>query len=131
MKKMYQKRLLRLAEFLEGLRPEEFNLARWVTRLRGDEYCHTVACAAGYAGMLPEFNEMGFHLEGQDPFYKEVYGFSACSMFFGITRDEVVRLFLSSSYPGGTKTRPTTVAKRLRSCVAKATLRLRLSPEAK
>jgi hypothetical protein len=51
-------RLLRLADYLETVNPETFNMRTWGSR----NECGTTACAMGHACDIPEFKELGLKL---------------------------------------------------------------------
>lgn len=55
---MKAERLLRLAEFLDTIPAERFDLSSWV----GDG---TTACAMGWAATMPEFRELGLKIASQ------------------------------------------------------------------
>jgi hypothetical protein len=125
------RRLLVLAEFLETrVDPKRFDLAEW----SADDFlptpdCGTAACACGWAGMLPEFNALGFRLvlvpthEGSDekavaPTYKDAAaGWASVQTFFELSYSQTYSLFEMYHYrrPPG----PQQVAARIRKLVAK------------
>lgn len=60
------RRLLKLADFLDKLPPERFDYSSWV----GDDWggrqdlsCGTTACALGWATTMPEFRRLGLRLD--------------------------------------------------------------------
>lgn len=62
------KRLLKLAEFLDRLPPKRFDYSIWV----GEDWqgaqdlsCGTTGCALGWAAAMPEFQKLGVKLVGQ------------------------------------------------------------------
>lgn len=60
MKKVYAKRLLKLADFLEALDPEDFDYSTWCNaRWTGEPSCGTTACALGWATAMPCFRRLG------------------------------------------------------------------------
>jgi hypothetical protein len=94
-----KRRCLRLAEFLEQLSPEYFNISSWGKKTD----CGTVACAAGWATTIAEFNEEGFSGYDYTPVvewlyepkflyeeekgvetYRHSLGLDACQDFFGV-----------------------------------------------
>ena len=126
-----KRRLLRLAEFLDSLPPEKFDLAYW-----GDQSspCGTVACACGWACLLPEFQAEGLkvNIYTEDekryatgtfaPVYGSNRGVEAMMEFFDISSDDFDDLFLDDSYPEydrGGKTPPSDVAERIRHFVSR------------
>lgn len=106
MKTIHAERLLRLAEFLETVPKERFDLSSWVGEDWGgkqDLSCGTTACAMGWAATMPEFRELGLKIASQG---RRVYvgepedGYSSSAYaiisIFGPEAEEEV-LF----YPGG------------------------------
>lgn len=90
---MNTKRLLKLAEFLETVPEERFDLSNWATGKLED--CNTAACAVGWACAIPEFKEAGLYLvipEDADlcccPKFCNLCGFDAVQSFFDLTRDQ-------------------------------------------
>lgn len=128
MKKHHTERLLRLADLLDGVRPRLFNLGYWYDgpgKYHGKMHdakkpeCRTVACAAGWAACDPWFKKRGLSLsKDNSPRYRGKVGFRAVRSFFGINEDDAGRLFMASASPAYTKTRPRTVAMRIRRFVA-------------
>lgn len=55
---MNVERLTKLAEFLEGVPPEHFDMRIWGT----DAECGTSGCAIGWACQVPEFKDAGLAL---------------------------------------------------------------------
>jgi len=130
---MRKQRLLRLADVLDNFKEEapegtEFNLAYWS--------CGTAACAFGTACKLPEFQKKGLSLVGSGVMYRERDGewltpqytdpktgekstnFFAAEEFFSLKNwYQSLWLFNSTAYPNGDRTRPATVAKRIREFV--------------
>ncbi len=116
----YEKRLLKLADFLDTLPPERFRYDRWV----GDSWkgmqdlsCGTTACALGWAATMPAFRKLGLRLfEIEDggkktgfcalegtPYNKyssystlSSYSLDAAMEIFGLSRSEASFIF----YPG-------------------------------
>jgi hypothetical protein len=112
---MNRQRLLRLADHLDTVPKELFNMRTWYTSYRG---CGTVACAAGHAAAVPEFKDEGFALETTDdcekePVYKGHTGFEACSAFFKLDFNTNQRIFTRYSY-GEDDPTPKEVANRIR-----------------
>lgn len=68
--------------------------------------CGTTACACGFAGIDPWFNEQGFYLKpyqgfsGQrfEPAYKGREGWEAVEEFFGLSKKQATKLFSVSCY---------------------------------
>ena len=92
----YRERLHRLADFVDGIRPDDFTLDDWISRdgRRG--------CALGLAASQCEaLKAQGLRL-GQDdlPVYLGTGGLDAITGFFGITRRDAKRVFGLSGYPG-------------------------------
>jgi hypothetical protein len=112
------RRLLVLADFLEQLPPDRFNLAVWVSSIwqgREDLGCGAKACAMGWAATIPEFRALGLRLvrpvspstgkplaaipelaidEGADP----LRGFEAAAALFGLSRTAADYLFDPDAY---------------------------------
>lgn len=127
--------LLRVADILDTVKPERFNLSQWVEdraepqglfiralRKIGliDPVCGTSACAIGYAASNKWFRGRGFRLMSTDgrgfyPFYKGYTGFSAVAIFFNIDHDSAWHLFHPESYQSST---PKDVADRIRRFVS-------------
>jgi len=113
----HRKRLLRLADLLDTVPPEHFDLGVW---LAGDgPPCKTAACAVGWATTIPAFRRAGLTTDSSGwPIYSEWGGFNAAEQFFGLTEDDALHLFASSyRYRLADLTRPTTVARRIREFV--------------
>lgn len=123
---MNKERLLTLANFLETVRPEKFNMALWGS----DKECGAAGCACGWAAQIPEFKTLGLHLDASETeslvlAYGELYGFRAAQDFFGFgLRTETYKLFDPSCYQteDGAEYNPTPheVAERIRETVAAA-----------
>lgn len=99
------KRLLKLADFLEKLPRKRFDYSTWVgSSWEGapDLSCGTTACALGWAATMPEFRRLGLRLE--KPLDREVgyitnrkldalYPSVAAVATFGISEEEEQYLF--------------------------------------
>lgn len=104
--KVSTSRLLRLANFLDGVPRERFDYKTFV----GDDWqgkqnlsCGTTACALGWAATMPFFRKLGLRLE-----YANRYGASvvvknrpfngssleSAEFVFGITREQARYLFI-------------------------------------
>ena len=62
---IYAKRLLKLADFLQKLSPERFDINDWVGygwKGESDLSCGTVACGLGWATTIPEFRKLGLKM---------------------------------------------------------------------
>jgi hypothetical protein len=104
-------RLLKLADFLDKLPPERFDIYDWVgSDFRGDVdlSCGTTACAIGWATTIPEFRQLGLSLNIQANCYSHriiatpvldlgggitLHGFDAAGHLFDITREDAYYLF--------------------------------------
>jgi hypothetical protein len=133
MKNFQLNRLLKLADFLDTLRPSQFDLSEWVSKVDVNGK-PVVCCAIGWAAMLPEFRKRGLKLrpvafweeyytnhpaKKLDPVLKGYTNWDAIEKFFGVTNDDDLEyLFYHKSYPAGERTKPQTVARRLREFVA-------------
>jgi hypothetical protein len=107
---VYRGRLLSLADFLDNLPPERFDLKVWVGKTwRGDAdiSCGTTACALGWASAVPEFQKLGLVLtdaghggpihprirdDEQVSFWDAVL--NATNFIFGLNEDETNMLFV-------------------------------------
>lgn len=115
MKYYHKKRLLKLADFLENLPRENFDLDTWwspaqshvnnFTKFKKNpHFCGTTACAAGWACTIPSFKRAGLTVKttsiaGQfEPAFKKYRAFSALEDFFGIDDYQARQLFESGYY---------------------------------
>ena len=125
-------RLARLADALENDLPKRFeaegrtfDMRAWRTDL--DPECGTAACAAGFACMLPEFNQRGLVLEWSDnlnvaeayPIFKQEDGvlneWEGLAAFFGVGLEVVDWIFDANCYKAkALKITPKMVAARIR-----------------
>lgn len=126
------RRLEILADWLEKVPPERFDLSCWIVQptprdlLRGpslDQNCGTVACALGWATACPAFRKIGLRLGGSRlfsfPEYQGWRGFGAAEILFGIKNEDARSLFDVCGYSEGEHTRLPTVIKRIRAFIAK------------
>lgn len=127
--KTSDKRLLKLAAFLEKLPRDRFDYASFV----GDDWkgtqdlsCGTTACALGWAATIPEFRRAGLTIKAipdiDGGFYADVCtkkhsgGFKAASEIFGLSNSDSSYLFApDDEYPE--KATPKQVAKKIRNFV--------------
>lgn len=118
-------RLRKLADFLDELEPDKFDLGTWSDSddRFADAACFTTACAGGWATTIPEFREAGFRLYCGSPCFGVGLGLSACERFFGLTFDQAHSIFLSDGYENGERTLPAVVARRLRAAADGASAR--------
>lgn len=121
---MNSARLLRLAEILDDVPPERFDL--W---LYSSDDCGTVACALGHAAVDREFNREGFKLELIDDYLQPVYcgekGVLAAKRFFDLEGGVLGRLFYSTQARqtygcGSSMVTPKMVAETIRKTVKEA-----------
>ena len=118
-------RLKILANHLEVLEPEtkdfKFDIGRWYRKV-GD--CATVACAAGYAALIPELQEQGFNLDHSTgsscydavPVYNgyNLYGpFYNISKFFEISMRDAENIFSQQGYERECEVTPQMVSKKI------------------
>src|SRR6185369_1773402 len=100
-----------------------FNLMAWQSD--EDQECGTTACACGYAGTHPWFQQRGFYLEqsgggNRYPVYQRrsdaprYEHWSAVEKFFGLTYREANYLFGYYAYSKRDAMSPKAVAKRIR-----------------
>jgi hypothetical protein len=129
MKAFHAKRLLKLADFLDALPRESFNLATWFR----ETDCGTVACAAGWACTIPAFKRAGLRIaKSESPHHapqviptltdaagETYFGFDACAEFFGLLMGDSYHLFGPDEYRTGRRTTPKAVAKRIRAIVSR------------
>lgn len=96
-----------LIEYAKNPGNLEFDISDFTNRtelevraaLRGDNHCGTTACACGIAGVLPQFNRLGFRLtEYGAPVYKNRMYFRAAMVFFGLDYEDVGTLFDTKGY---------------------------------
>lgn len=121
-------RLLKLADFLESVPPERFNLRRWADVGFSPDNCGTAACAIGWATTIfpelrlsstagsvydLELNEMGLYGDDSMP-----EGWDLVQSFFDLGWADARILFEEDSYPRRPKTTPIMVADRIRQFVA-------------
>lgn len=125
-----KRRLLKLADFLEKLPPQKFNLNNWCVKdyklsntnewdsiivIRGK--CGSTACALGYCPVV--FPKSGFKLSNDlhwTPEYCGLEGTAAAEQFFDLLESESVSLFMPESYREDHKG-PKSVAKKIRALV--------------
>jgi hypothetical protein len=124
--KVRDERLLRVAQLLEKLKPtkeKHFSLSGWFYQ---EPKCGTTACACGWVGTDPWFNERGFTLKytalgrkgrAAYPRYKGFEDWEAIMQFFRLTKDEAYHLFLGLRYPRKDIDNPKAVARRIRQFV--------------
>ncbi len=125
MRPYHKKRLLKLAAFLDELPPEQFDICSY----GHDGECGTVACVAGWAGLIPEFRRAGLKTEfgiiDTTISFKGVRQFPSSNTagnFLGLTGQESHDLFYQSGY-GLNNVGPKDAAAKIRSIVAKHTSR--------
>lgn len=132
-------RLLKLAGLLDKVPAHSFDLSTWVqsgqTRPEGDELgdCGFAGCAVGWAAHAKLFPGFRLATGGRSPTYRgadnweavnKVFGFGATDILGNETSYEDAQyLFSDESYPSRSrwyygKTRPKTVADRIRKFVA-------------
>ncbi len=114
---MNAERLLRLADHLDTVPPELFDLAHWGSRVP----CGTVCCAVGHACLMPEFQAAGFRAvwdeDGFEPEFSGLTDWDATELFFGIGHVTALCLFSAQSYPVGAPATAAQVAARIRAFV--------------
>ena len=99
---MNTEKLLRLADLMETIAPEKFDLGLWSTRTE----CGTVCCAVGHACLDRWFRSQGFGPVERDdiginifiPSFRNFSGFDAVEQFFGLTNLFATFLFVENSY---------------------------------
>lgn len=144
---MNKKRLLMLADYLEGIGAFEgrgipkskFNIENWMhadkfVKVGTDENGSVIVkpasqnasgCAIGWAATMPEFQEQGLALiasPGSDQAvikYDSYYGFLAVAKFFDITDLQAIRLFSIDNYKKEKRKDPRVLVKKIREFVKK------------
>lgn len=106
------RRLLKLAAFLETVPRERFNYGHWVgENWRGapDLSCGTTACALGWATVMPEFRRLGLYLSprtrtprikgARAPYWEDTSTVAITRLFgnFGVISDEPLQ-YISSRF---------------------------------
>lgn len=121
-------KLVQIAKLLDSVPVKEFNLGIWgkegdVCATEENE-CGFAGCAIGWVAHSKMFE--GFTLKEVDhfllgsslqPAYGRLRGTDAVGALLGLTGKQVVHLFMPDSYPSEERTRPSTVAKRIRKTV--------------
>lgn len=88
LKQFHEKRLLKLADYLQSIKKSSFNMGWWKR-----DNCQTVACACGHACNIPSFKRAGLTLRFKDEFegittydlvFKDEFNFNAAKEFFGL-----------------------------------------------
>lgn len=121
-------RLLLLADFLRTIKPHKFDLCTWAADRARPSYeedvklnphrCKTVACAAGWATCIPEFNDAGFVLVKDVPAIpdRDLYGTNAIAQVLGIPYGVAFGHFIAGyAYDSGLSAGPVEVAEGLES----------------
>lgn len=101
-------RLRLLADFLEKLPPERFDLWNWSYGDFKPNRCGTTACACGWATTI--FNE--FELVDSFVAYKDFISWYAVEKFFQLEQREAMKLFSEGSYVS--KATPKMVSEKIR-----------------
>lgn len=121
------RRLLKLADFLEKLPRKRFDYGTWVGEDwagKQDLSCGTTACAVGWACTIPAFRRAGLKLaktsfETGTPTFGEVTSFKAAAEFFELNMRDVDHLFNPiASHIDEFNATPKYVAKKIRKFVA-------------
>lgn len=131
-------RLLKLADFLETVPPEDFSLTDWRTRMPVDairlgpivfkQGCGFAGCAMGWAAHSGIFPGLRMAYDG-DMIYRGASGMSAVCKLLGVTESIGEFLFWESKYADYEPIDPDDVAKRIRRLVKKVESRLARRPE--
>lgn len=117
MKKFHLNRLSKLATFLETVPKKNFDISLFYDQ----KECGTVACAAGWAGLMPCFRKRGFKINDNGyPKYKNDYGFRAVEEFFGLGSSESRHLFSATNY-NWENVKPEVVSDRIKEFVKEQT----------
>lgn len=122
---MKERLLLKLADYLDTIRWREFDLSLWWGDRDFANECGTVGCAMGHACQIPIFQRAGLRMWHGEPYFEDPkkpwrrnFGLVAAEMLFEISSGDAYNLFMARSYRYGARTRPHTVAKRIRRLVA-------------
>jgi len=107
---IYKRRLLRLADFLDNLPEEKFDISSWVDndwKGRANLSCGSTACSLGWAATIPAFRKAGLVMKRNKydsnfkfiPVLKDMPGnidntFIAGKEIFGLSRGEFNHLFV-------------------------------------
>jgi hypothetical protein len=127
MKSIGNDRLEILENFLYNLvetREAQFSMNVWYVK----EECGFAACALGYACLIPEFNELGLHLDESDSFPRfqpklngilfdeTTASLETAEKFFDLSNAEARWLFIPGAYKADhfTKITPVMVADRIK-----------------
>ena len=127
---MHADRLRRLAFYLRNdVKDEVFNLATWVGNDdvpwegMDDLSCGTTACAMGWATTIPEFKQLGLHLERVSPsgqgflVFGDYKHFEAAAQFMDITKYQAEYLFDPARYESEDDTTRLEVCERIESFI--------------
>jgi hypothetical protein len=94
--RLQRKRLLALADYLDRVKRERFDMATWYHKTE----CGTTACAMGHACMMRRFQKLGLKLRvcvfdqaSRVPYYKGYEELGAADKFFGLDRFQSKYLF--------------------------------------
>ena len=118
---MNTERLRILADFLQTVPVENFNIASWrnkdsSTYVPDDNLfaheCGTTAYAVGWACTIPEFKAAGLEYGGM-PMFERRLGWSAVRAFFDIDAKDAHELFDLAYYPYRSQVGPKTVAEKI------------------
>lgn len=113
---MDRERLTTLADFLDTVPEEKFDIGIWFNK------CRTAGCAVGWATTIPEFKNDGLELHSvaggfNSPCYKSNYSDYAIQDFFRLTSTQSGYLFYGRAYYDW-NTKPYEVAARIRELLA-------------
>jgi len=116
---MDAEKLLKMADFVETLPEETFDLSTW----KRETDCGTVCCAIGWAAQKKLFRGLSFQFSetyGLEAAYssgdKLECGFAAVTQLFNITLETVLKIFINSAYEKGEDS-PRHVSQRIRELV--------------
>lgn len=125
---MHKERLLLLADHLENVKPNEFNMSHWWEEktISNRNLCKTTGCAMGHACSIPEFQKLGLRLDhgylsvsDKNVFYRtpvldDKRMYEAAQELFEISYADVEYLFCPDTYTEADICDPIAVAKRIR-----------------
>jgi hypothetical protein len=102
-KRTGNRRLLKLAAFLETLPRRKFDYMTWSSSIAPGEYtkdlCGTTGCAMGWACTMPEFRRLGLRMHFGIPSFPSKFeggwarGNDAADELFGLSGDEAYKVF--------------------------------------
>lgn len=96
---IYRERLRQLCRVLDNVSDSSFDLRDWSRQ----SLCRSVSCAVGWAMRDDWFRAEGLQSQGGSPAYQGDVGWIAVRRFFGLGRQDALRLFHAASYERPTR----------------------------